>query len=777
MYNKFRLERFVLELMRDLKEIKSFRKDALPKVTGKSVYADDKGSESTLHAYIVGSQVSHGEILGIDVSYATKLEGVEKVVTGEAIEKMYGVFMANIPVLAKDKVRYLGEPVAIVIAKSEDIAKEAAKLVRVNIKALPVVNSLQQAMKPNSELVHSSFSKYNGYKKLNGEDGTNIAIHYQVRQGDYEDLFSNCAVVVKNKVEFPISNHATMETKCNICSIDGEGYINLYCNAQSINVTQNTISKVFNIPIPKIKITTGFIGGSYGCKASRQAAVLTVLASRAVNGAEVKLTYTREDDMLVSYGHIGMMGEIAMGAKEDGTIIAIKGSLYFDVGAYVDLAPSILQVARVGCTGPYNIKNIYFDCYGICTNHVPIVSYRGFGALENSILLEGAIDKLSEELNIDPLYLRRKNALKAGDVAVDEIMLLEGHIGNLIDTIDKAKVLSSYDETKAVDEKENKIYARGVACFLEYGIVGTIYNRAIVQLKRDGTIVLNSRATEIGQGSISTLIELVSQKLKMNKEKIFYYYEINSFDEANTNVDAASRILMIHGRTLLMATDRLIEKLKKYASSILKVNIEALDVANESIFDINNPKHSISFKDISNINTIDGQIVDLIGEGYFGYTELYDLSGKNNTQGDITLGTMIAEVEVDKRDFSYKVNRLIGVVDAGKVIDYPNAYSQIVGGMNMGCSFVTGEEFQFNDLGEIENFNLRTYRIMHYNNKPKYLVGFSETPSAIGPNGARGIGEHGVFIAAAIVNALRKAIHADISELPAIPERLWKFEK
>lgn len=324
-------------------------------------------------------------------------------------------------------------------------AMKAASLVKIDITPIPIVNSIKDALKKDSSLVHDTFKDYKinntdawsnkSSNPLNYIDGSNIETTVKLRKGNYNDLFSICDLVVENTIKFSTSNAINLEPKCSICQIDSSGKVTINTCCQAIDLLAETISDKFNIPQGKIKVTSSFIGGSYGAKESLQCDLLAFVSSKSVGGKSVKINYTREQDMTTSPGHVGLSGNIKIGATNDGKIKSMKINLFYNMGAY----------------GGYN--GVY------------IAQYRGFGSIECSLLIERAIDKLSKRLKIDPFELRKINAIRVGDTSPDQVFIQEGTIGNMDKVIDKAKELSQWNDKNIYYETKEKIVSKGVCCF------------------------------------------------------------------------------------------------------------------------------------------------------------------------------------------------------------------------------------------------------------------------------------------------------------------------
>lgn len=758
------------------------RKEAWDKVTGTAKYTNDFNKPGLLHAWMITSPHAHAKIISLDKSLTEKAQGIRIVLTGKYLPALTGTTIEDRPPIAVDKVRYYGEPVAVIVADSEVEAKNAASLIKVIYEPLPVVNSPADAFKASAPLIHEKLGTYKVYREIFPKPGTNIANHTKIRKGDVNKGWKESKVIVEEEYSFPQSDHIAMETRCATAEILPDGKVNIYSSSQSPFVIKDSLAAHFEIDPGKINVHVPLVGGAYGGKTAIQLEYIAYIVSKSVGGRTVKLANTREEDMVTSPVHIGLKAKLKLGCDESGRLTAAEITYWFDGGAYADSAVIISKAAAVDCTGPYNIENVWCDSYCMYTNHPYATAFRGFGHSELTFVMERTMDALAEKIGMDPFELRIRNAILPGFTSPTQTKLDRSNLGNLPACMAKAAHLINWGEDNRIEIEGNKVRAKGISCFWKNSNTPTnAEGGAVITFNSDGSMNLNCDGVEIGQGTKTELAQILAEKMKMDVDKIHVVIEINTQTAPDHWKTAASRTTLLVGRAILAAAEDTISKLKRTASRVLKCREADLEVAEGRVFLSSNPNFGIDIKEIAlgytypNGNSIEGQV---IGSGKYIIEGLIHLD-PNNGEGvpgpEWTVGAAAVEVEFDSTECIYSIIKAACVVDAGKVINWKIAKEQIAGGMSMGLSFASREAFIYTDKGTIQNASLRTYTPMRLGENPKYFADFVETPHEEGPYGARGIGEYGVIgMPGALANALSIAADAKLNHLPLTPEFIWK---
>lgn len=761
------------------------RKEAPDKVRGIIKYTTDYVAPDVLHARLVTSPYSHAKIKSIDIKEAQKIPGVQAVVTAEYCPGIMGVLLEDQPMLAKDKVRYHGEPVAVVVANSEYEAKKAAELVNVQYEPLTVINTPSQALKADAPLIHEKLGEYRRLKNVFPEPGTNISNHVKIRKGDVGKAWAQCDVNVEASFSVPQSDHVAMEPRNVRCEIRPDGRVIIYTSSQAPFIVRKLISRYFNIDEGKIIVNTPVVGGAFGGKAAVQLEFIVYLASYAAHGRMVKLVNTREEDMISSPCKIGLEAKIKLGSTGDGIIKAAEITYLVDGGAYSSMGVGITKSIATDCTGPYKIENVWCDAICVYTNHPFTTSFRGFGHMEYTFAIERAMDMLGRKLDMDPLKLRIKNAISPGDTTPTLVGLTPSNIGNLKGCLNKLKEVINWDGGKKVDVGNGKVKSKGISCFWKTSSTPTdAVSGAVITFNSDGSMNLNIGHVELGVGTKTVLAQILAEHMKWDINKIYVTMEVNTELNPVHWKTVASMTTFMVGRAVLEAADDAINQLKSIAAIVLRCPPSDLDVANGRIFIKADPNQHIDVTEVafgyrySNGNSIGGQI---IGRGTYIMKHLTTLehdTGKGIPGPGWTIGAQAIEVEFDTRYCTYSILKATTVLDAGKIINPKTATGVVMGGMSMGLSFATREYFQYDKEGRVLNKNLRTYKIMRFGETPDYIVNFIETPQTDAPYGARGLGEHGdIGMPAALGNSLSVACDTELTKLPLSPESIWKARK
>jgi CO/xanthine dehydrogenase Mo-binding subunit len=679
-------------------------------------------------------------------------------------------------------VRYYGEPVALVVAEQEYMAEMASLRIKVEYELLPVVHSPMEAYQTDAPIIHEHLAAYKRHEEVYPEPGTNIANRTKIRKGNMEEGWRNSDHIIEVHVTLPQSDHAAMELRCSKAEIFPDGKVIIYSASQSPFVIRRVISQSFQIPLHKVIVHTPLVGGSFGGKSAIQTEILAFLASSAVGGRAVKLVNSRERDMISSPVHIGLDARIKLGCSDEGKITAVEILHLYDGGAYSDRGVVMSRAGATDCTGPYRIDNVHCDSLCMYTNHPYSTSFRGFGHPELTFAIERAMELLANEVHMDPLEFRFHNAIGPGDTTPTQTLLNRSNVGDLPMCIAKLRTLIDWDDQRIVEIDGHLIKAKGVCCFWKNSNTPTDAGAgAIVIFNPDGSINLLCGAVEIGQGTRTALAQLLAERLRMEVRRIHISTGVNTETDPQHWKTVASRSTFLVGNAVLRAADDAIEQLKITASIVLGYPPGELEVGGERVYFRNRPDIGIEVEKVAsgyrfpNGNTIGSQV---IGRGSYTMRNLTMLdpeTGKGNPGPEWTVGAQAVEVELNTREYTYKIVKAATVIDAGKVINPQFARSQITGGMSMGLSLASREAFQFDHSGIILNPQLRTYKLIRYGEQPEYFVEFIETPNLEAPYGLRGIGEYGVIgMPAALANSLSTAIGKGLNHLPLTPEMIWR---
>ena len=410
------------------------RLDIKEKVSGAAVYTDDiPFGPNLLHMSVLSSPYAHAELISIDTSEAEKIPGVMAVATGKDYPQKYGLYLQDKSILPVDRVRYIGEQVAVVIAKTKEIADEACKFIKVEYKVLPVILDQMEAIKDDAVLIHPDLGDYQVIPWLNPQAGTNISHIRKIRKGDVEKGFEEADFILEDEYFVPHVVHACIEPHISIALQDYSGRLTMWNSTQSPHTQRHIMANALGIPHKDIRVIAPYVGGGFGGKAGISMEALTV-ACQKVPGHPVKLRWSREEEFLNTSQRQDLRAKIRMGVKKNGKIVALRHEMFWDVGASAEYGNNVVNATGFSATGPYFIPNVSIDSMGIYTNHPPCAAYRGFGYSEFHFGLESHIDRIAKEIGIDSVEFRRINAIKEGDQVAYEC---EMNPSGMIECIDR----------------------------------------------------------------------------------------------------------------------------------------------------------------------------------------------------------------------------------------------------------------------------------------------------------------------------------------------------
>ncbi|HWQ78632.1 MAG TPA: xanthine dehydrogenase family protein molybdopterin-binding subunit, partial [Anaerovoracaceae bacterium] len=760
------------------------RKEAWDKVTGKAQYTDDLPMAGMLSARLLTSTFAHARILRVDTSKALAVAGVKAVLTGADFSELFGSLVQDRPALARDVVRYAGEPVAMAVAQDEFTAEKAVRLIEVEYEQLPVILTPSQSLADGAVLIHD---QPGGYKKvmtdIYPEAGTNIASRYRIRKGDAAKAFGRCDAIVRQHFFLPPSDHLAMEVRTARAEISSEGTVLITTSSQAPYGVRDQISKVFSIPSGQIRVKVPFVGGGFGGKTPVALEILAFLASRSVGGKAVRLTIPREQDMASAPCRIGLEADIKIGADQDGIIQAAELTYWLDCGAYTDIAPYMTKAIAVDCTGPYHIENLSCDALCVYTNHTYATSYRSFAHESYTFCMERALDMLARRCALDPLEFRLRNAIQPGSLTPSQVLCSSGLTGDLTQCLHRIKRLSEWDGGSAVPVKQDTVRAKGIACFWKTeNPPSDAVSGALVTFNPDGSVNLITGVVEIGSGGQTHLAQILAEKLRIDPEQVHVVMEVDTRVAPEHWKTAASMTEYMAGHAVARAADDMLGQLRANGAQAFGCPAGEIEVDSGRVYSKKNPERFIELKDIVHgYKATDGASIGepVLGRGGFmlkGLSELDPQTGRGKTGPAWTLGVQAVEIEADLETCTYRIIAASTVMDVGKIINPESMRSMVAGGMAMGVSMASREAFVYDAAGISQAPNLRTYKLLHIGQEPDYRVDFVETPESESPYGVRGYSEHGIIgIPAALGNALSAAFGKEFTSLPLTPEKIWRM--
>ena len=742
--------------------------DGVKLVTGAAKYTDDFNLPGLLHAKLLFSPHPHAEILSIDTSLAKALPGVLAVLTYKDLKPIrhtkagqsYPEPSPYDRVILDKKVRFVGDRVAVVAAESLRIAEQALDLIEVEYKVLPPVLDMEEAMKPGAVVIHDEEDATGIY-----DAARNIAAYKHAELGDVEQTLRDADMVIEREYRTHRQKHCALETHGSMAYLDEDERLVIVSSTQVPFHTRRQLAYILDMPMTRIRVIKPRIGGGFGNKQGMMScedltAVLTLKTKRPV-----KLIYDRGEEFHAGYCRHPEIVRLKTGVNKDGTIVAHDMRVIADTGAYGDHALTLPSSTGKKILPLYPAPNFYFESYGVYTNLPVSGAFRGYGAIQGFFAMECQIDEIAKKLEMDPLELRQKNMIKAGDV--DPAHQPFG--------TPNERTMSSYslDEcirrgAEAIGWKEQRgkpgdgVVKRGIgmACAMQgSGIAMVDWGGATLKLNDDGTLSLFVGATDLGTGSDTVLTQIAAECLGVEMRDI----SILSSDTDLTPFDVgayASSTTYVSGGAVKKAAAQMRDRILRIAGKMLKLPPEQLRCEQKEICAESGER--VALREVALYAT---------------YSEMEQLTVTASNMSKTSpapFSVHFAEIEVNTETGELKVLKLVNAVDCGVAINPALAEGQVEGAVTQGLGYTLIEEMVFEN-GKLMNPNFADYKIFNAFDMPKLETILVESYEASGPYGAKSVGEVPINgPAPAIANALYDAIGVRIYDLPLTQEKVLK---
>ena len=753
------------------------RVDASDKVTGRAVYLDDMVMPGVLHAALVFPGCAHAEFRGVDASAARSMAGVSSVLTADDIpgENQVGVIDADQPLLPFDRIRYEGDAVAIVVAETAALAREAADAVSVDSTELPGVFDAVRAMEPDAPLVHES---------------GNVFLHDKVRKGDVDAGFDAADIIVEREFRTYHQEHCYLEPLAALAIPEDNGSMTVYGTMQCPFYVQKAVARVLGLPLASVRVIQTVTGGGFGGKEDAPSEICACAALAAwKTGSAVKLVYSRQEDFLRSSKRHPMHVTFKLGVRRDGTFTAAKIRAVADAGAYSTLTPVVVFRATAHATGPYEIPNVETDVYGVYTNRQTTGAFRGFGQPQVIFANESVIDEIALALGMDPVDIRLRNCLDVGKRTATNQLLTES-VG-LRETLELARELSGWDEKRASgreggsppervrlaqtgERRDHILHGIGVGS-IYYGVslgakgLALDGSGAHINVYRDGSIRIGVGGTEMGQGLLTVLAQIAGDSLGVPVDSIHV-------ERADTSVvpdsgpSVASRTTLMTGNAVIDAAAKLRTVMGQVAADLLGMDASEIGFSGGTV---GSAEKNMTFAELA--EQCWSRNVSTAADGWYAAPEsTFDENGQGDAYAVYSYATHVAEVEVDTETGRVSVVRVTAAHDVGRVLNPVTLEGQIEGGVLQGIGMALYEQMK-TERGAVVTPDFSTYIIPTAMDVPEIRTAFVEHPYSKGPFGAKGIGETPAMPGAvAVANAVSNALGVRLNELPLTAERVMQ---
>src|SRR5579883_991331 len=734
------------------------RLEAREKVTGRAEYTHLMRLPGMLHGKIFRSTVAHGRIRSIDTSAAKQIPGVYRVITAEDVLKVipnpyYGPAFHDQPILAIDKVRFVGEPVAVVLAADPHVAEAGCQTIVAEYDELPAVYDEVEAMTATS-YVHDELKPAGSFadlKHLKGQRNTNLALNAKLRRGDVDQAFAAAAHVFEHEFRTQKCLHVAFEPFAAISDAK-DSSITIYSGAQGPSFVRSEIARLLGWPENRVRIKVPYLGGGYGGKLYiKLEALVTALSMIAKRPVKVSLPM---EEVFYTITRHPMTFRIKSGVDEHGRITARRCEVFWNGGAYADIGPRVAQKSGFTASGPYDIENVSIDSYALYTNQPPAGALRGFGVPQLVWAYESHTDMMARALRIDPLEFRRRNITREGGRHATGTPLEDAAVEKVLE-----HVAARMNWSKPFDRGTGAVRrGRGLAIAIK-AVISPTTSVAIVNVNADGSTTLYCGTVDMGQGSDTAMAQIVGEILNIPAESVNVVprdTDVTPYDMGTLG----SRSLFHMGHAVKRAAE---EARDKIASLARELGLPK--GSNYSVADLFQKKYGM-------------QAGNIVGAGVYKPDYVPPQPGTGLTP-NVTPFWMVsgvgAEVEVDTETGHVRVTRLLNVCDIGRPINPKICESQISGAATMQLGFTMFEKMHF-DGGQVTNASLADYKIPGFHDLPAAFE--NETVEAYqsnGPFGGKGVGEVATFcVSPAIGNAIDDAVGVRLTELPLNPEAVLR---
>ncbi len=766
------------------------RVDGLEKITGTAVFAYDMELPRMLYGKIHRSRFPHAEIIRIDIEKALKVPGVRAVVTGKDVsDGLRGRGLLDTPILAHDKVRYVGEPISAVAAETLEAAEEASELIEVEYRELPPVFDPEKAMEKDPEVViHPNIGSYKRlkaqiYKAVSDPSRPNITNYFKVRKGNVDQGSKEADLIIENRFSTHMVQHAHIEPIAVLAKYENDGSFTIWTSGQNTFRTRRELSDALKVQETKIRvIALRHVGGGFGNKGAGH--IEPIVASLAQKTRRpVKISLTRDEVFTATSVRHPSVTYIKDGVKKDGTITAREIRLIYNGGAY-SLAGNVAVGNSIhAMTSVYRLPNLKADIYRVYTNEVQGGAFRGFGAPQIYFAIESQMDIIAEKLDMDPIEFRRKNLLREGEkTAIGHRLLFDTIEECISKTVEAVKL-------NPLPRKEGKwVYGTGFAISKEQCDV-SFPSMAYARLLEDATVEIWTAATDPGEGIHTVLSQIAAEEMQIPIESVRLITSDTGLTPVGTGA-SGSRQTSQMGMAVKLACQDLKKKILAVASRKIGIKEDALQITAGKIEVVQSgfgvagqtvQSSSLSYPDLFNPGPMGGSYVPeegtMMGKAIWmpKTGEIDSETGQCSTDRAVAYYTPVAQaarVAINTETGAIKIVEYIGAIDVGKAINPLNVIGQNEGAIAMGVNGIINEEMVLVN-GKVLNPDLKDYKLQSIMEQFPIKSIILENYNPDGPFGARGCGEAPISpVGPAIANAVYDAIGIRFFDLPITPEKM-----
>jgi len=742
---------------------------------GKPAFTDDVYMKDMLYGELLTSPHAHARIKNIDTSKALALDGVHAVMTYKDVPRVkYATGGQSYPqpiphdqVSLDDKVRHVGDRVAIVAAETRKIAQKALKLINVEYEVLPAVLDAEEAMQEGAPVIHDEEDTEGIFDAKH-----NIIYHIEAEVGDLEKAFNNADHVFTGEYRTPKQHHAQMEPHVCITYWDEDERLVVRSSTQVPFHARRIIAPLIGLPVKQIRVIKPRIGGGFGGK---QEVLLEDLCSHLTieTGRPVRMEFSRRQEFISTRSRHPHVIRYKVGIK-DKKVDAIELKLIGDTGAYATHGLTVQMVGGFKGLSLYNAPNSRFDCDVVYTNTPVSGAYRGYGTMQETFAIEVLLEEIAEQLGVDVVEFKRANWLKVGEPMLLSSQLGEGREGfeqtmetsGLDDCVNIGLQAMDYYKKREAFKNQKDVVRKGIGMGVVMhgsGIAGLDMAAATLKMNDDASFNLLVGATDIGTGSDTILAQMAAEVLGIPVEDFIVYSSDTDFTPFDKGAYASSTTY-ISGGAVKKAAEKIADQIREHAAMMLDIkDSNSLILGDRRVTAPDGS--SVTFTDVA-LNSLHNK----------DQHQIMATASHMSYKSPPPTAAQFAEVEVDTETGEVRVTRLLMVVDCGRVINPITAAGQVEGGMAQGLGFVHNEETVYDKKGMMANARLAAYHPYKPNEMPPMDVIFVQTDDPSGPFGAKSIAEISIDgVAPAVVNAVHNAAGIWLRDLPVTPEKVWRM--
>ena len=759
-------------------------------IQGRATYVDDVKIAGMLHLALKRSDIAHGRILSIDTSAAEALDGVEAVFTGAQIAELVGPLPSLLPfpaperrAVATDVVRFVGEPVAVVVARDRYVARDAADAITVDYEPLPVAVDPEQAMTGQPVVLHADFPDNLMLGPL--PSGTGVGADGEVDDTAIDQAFADAEVVISQRMVNQRLAPTPIEPRGVVAHYEpGKDTITIWSSTQSPHMLRSFIASMNDMGEDQVRAIAPEVGGGFGCKSAGSAEECVTAAVSRRLGVPVKWIEERSEAFLATSHGRDLIGYVDLAARRDGAVLGFKLRIIADVGAYNMLFTAAIPTSTMlMASGNYAIPAVRATLTEVFTNKTPTDAYRGAGRPEAIYFLERAMDMLARELEMDPAELRRKNFIRPEQFPYATQTGVEYDSGDYDKALDRALEMAGWEQLKAARDAaraEGRLVGLGLSMYVEVCGVGPSaslpmggWEHSQVTVERDGRISATTGASPHGQGNETTFAQMLADQFGLPLEHVRIHHGDTAVVKQGSLGTGGSRSQAVGGAALHLAGGKVKTKMAKFAALLLEAHEADLVFENGRIGVKGAPSAAKTFAEVAAyayrpLRLPDGLEPGLSDEAFFEPT--------NNTY---PFGCNIAMLEVDRDTGEPRLLRMVAVDDAGHLINPLIVEGQVHGGLAQGIGQAMVEEVVYGSDAQPLTGSLMDYALPRASDFPRFELGSTVTPTPMNPLGAKGIGEAGTIgstpcVVSAAVDALSGfgVRHVDMM---LRPEKLWRI--